>query len=202
CIPEIKRKLMLDAKASYEWDPAVIIPEAPIFCYPNMFAMTNYRIAHELYNLGVPFIPRIITESAHSLTGIDIHPGARIGEEVFIDHGTGVVIGQTCEIGDRVRLYQGVTLGVKSFELDEETGLPKKLVPRHPIIEHDVVIYAEATVLGRVTVGHHSVIGANVFLASSLPPHSKIYEPAARVGEVKKAARERARKLEEENGGE
>jgi serine O-acetyltransferase len=201
-IPEIKRKLMLDAKASFDWDPAVIIPEAPIFCYPNMFAMTNYRIAHELYELGVPFIPRIITEHAHSTTGIDIHPGAKIGEEVFIDHGTGVVIGQTCELGDRVRLYQGVTLGVKSFELDEETGLPKKLVPRHPIIEHDVVIYAEATVLGRVTVGHDSIIGANVFLASSLPPYSKIYEPAARVGEVKKAARERARKIEEETSGE
>lgn len=200
-IPEIKRKLMVDARASYEWDPAVVIPEAPIFCYPNMFAMTAYRIAHELYNLGVPFIPRIIAEYSHSETGIDLHPGAQLGEGVFIDHGTGVVIGQTCILGDRVRLYQGVTLGVKSFEMDEETGRPKKLVPRHPIIEHDTVIYAEASVLGRITIGHHSVIGANVFVTSSLPPYSFIFQPSMRVGDVKKAARARAKEIEEQQIG-
>ena len=195
-IPEIKRKLLLDARASYEWDPAVVIPETPIYCYPNMFVMTAYRIAHELYQLGVPFIPRIISEQAHSQTGIDINPGAQLGEGIFIDHGTGVVIGQTCILGDRVRLYQGVTLGVKSFELDEKTGRPTKLVPRHPIIEHDTVIYAEACILGRITIGHHSVIGANVFITSSLPPYSKIFQPSMRVGDVKKAARERAKQIE------
>ncbi len=199
-IPQIKLKLMADAQASYEWDPAVVIPEAPIFCYPNMFAMTAYRIANELYKLGVPFIPRIITEHAHSLTGIDIHPGAQIGEGVFIDHGTGVVIGATCIIGDRVRLYQGVTLGVKSFEMNEETERPTKGVPRHPIIEHDTVIYAEASILGRITIGHHSVVGANVFVTSSLPPYSFIFQPSARVGDVKKAARERAKQMEEDAG--
>lgn len=197
-LPEVKRKLMADARACYEWDPAVTIPEAPIFCYPNMMALTSYRIAHELYNLGVPFIPRIITEHAHSLSGIDIHPGAQIGEEVFIDHGTGVVIGQTCVLGDRVRLYQAVTLGVKKFEMDEETGRPKKCVPRHPIVEHDTVIYTGATILGRITVGHHSIIGARVFLTSNLPPYSIIFEPSASVASVKKAARERAKKIEQE----
>jgi serine O-acetyltransferase len=165
-----------------------------------MFAMTAYRIAHELYKLGVPFIARIITEHAHSLTGIDIHPGAELGEGVFIDHGTGVVIGQTCIIGDRVRLYQGVTLGVKSFEMNEETARPTKSVPRHPIIEHDTVVYSEASILGRITIGHHSVIGANVFITNSLPPYSFIFQPSMLVGEVKKAAKERARKMEAEQG--
>ena len=128
-----------------------------------MFALTNYRIAHELERLGVPLIPRIITEYAHDITGIDIHPGSKIGESFFIDHGTGVVIGQTCEIGDRVRLYQGVTLGVKNFELDE-SGRPVKGVPRHPIIEDDVVIYSNTSVLGRIRVGKGTVIAANVRL--------------------------------------
>ena len=180
-LPEIRRQLLLDARACYEWDPASFIPEAPIFCYPNVHAMISYRLAHTLWVLGVPFIPRIITEHAHSITGIDIHPGAQIGESCFIDHGTGVVIGQTAIVGDRVRIYQGVTLGAKSFPLDERTQRPIKGIPRHPIIEDDVVIFAEATILGRVTIGHHSVIGANVFLARSIPPYSKVFQAPVRV---------------------
>ena len=183
-LPEVRRKLLTDARACYEWDPAVFIPEAPIFCYPNMLALTNYRIAHELYTRGVPFIPRIMTEHAHTLTGIDIHPGAKIGESCFIDHGTGVVIGQTAEIGERVRLYQGVTLGALRFPLDEMTQRPKKGIPRHPVVEDDVVVYAEATILGRVTIGRGSVIGANVFLAKSVPPYSKVFEPPARSSQI------------------
>jgi serine O-acetyltransferase len=130
-------------------------------------------VAHELYNLGVPVIPRIIGENAHNVTGIDIHPGAKIGRRFFIDHGTGVVIGETTVIGDRVRIYQGVTLGAKSFPLDED-GNPIKGVDRHPIIEDDVVIYAGATILGRITVGAGSVIGGNVWLTRSVPPKSSI----------------------------
>jgi serine O-acetyltransferase len=183
-LPGVRRALLTDARACYEWDPAVFIPEAPIFCYPNMLALINYRIAHELYLRGVPFIPRIMTEYAHTLTGIDIHPGAAIGESCFIDHGTGVVIGQTAELGDRVRLYQGVTLGALRFPLDEATQRPQKGIPRHPVVEDDVVIYAEATVLGRVTIGRGSVIGANVFLAKSVPPYSKVFEPPARASQI------------------
>ena len=183
-LPEVRRKLVGDAQACFEWDPAAFIPEAPIFCYPNMRAMMDYRLAHELYIRGVPFIPRIITEHAHNQTGIDIHPGAKIGENFFIDHGTGVVIGQTAEIGDRVRLYQGVTLGAIRFPLDEQTRRPIKGIPRHPIVEDDVVIYAESTVLGRITIGRGSVIGANVFLAKSIPPESKVFSAPVRVGQL------------------
>jgi serine O-acetyltransferase len=136
-------------------------------------ALTSHRIAHEMYRLKVPLIPRIISEHAHSRTGIDIHPGARIGEKIFIDHGTGVVIGETCIIGDRVRIYQGVTLGAKSFPLDEN-GNPIKGIDRHPIIEDDVTIYSGATILGRVTIGRGSVIGGNVWLTRSVPPNSRI----------------------------
>jgi serine O-acetyltransferase len=136
-------------------------------------AITNYRLAHELFLLGVPLIPRIITEQAHSVTGIDIHPGATIGEHFFIDHGTGVVIGETCRIGDRVRVYQGVTLGAKSFPLDDE-GRPMKGIARHPIVEDEVIIYSGATVLGRVTIGRGSIIGGNVWLTHSVPPGSRI----------------------------
>jgi serine O-acetyltransferase len=184
-LPLIRRRLLQDAQACYEWDPASFIPEAPIFCYPNILAMLNYRLAHELYALGVPFIPRIMTEHAHSVTGIDIHPGAQIGESFFIDHGTGVVIGQTCIVGDRVRLYQGVTLGAKSFPIDERTNRPQKGIPRHPIVEDDVVIFAEATILGRVTIGMGSVIGANVFLARSVPPFSRVYSAPVRISEAR-----------------
>lgn len=190
-LPEIRRKLVLDCQACFEWDPAAFIPEAPIFCYPNMLAMMDYRMAHELYIRKVPFIPRIISEHAHSITGIDIHPGAKIGDSFFVDHGTGVVIGQTAEVGDRVRLYQGVTLGAIRFPLDPRTNRPIKGIPRHPIVEDDVVIYAEATILGRITVGRGSIIGANVFLAKSVPPESKVFAPPARVGHLSKEEKER-----------
>jgi serine O-acetyltransferase len=148
-------------------------PDEAIFCYPGVLAITNQRIAHRLLELGVPLIPRIITEHAHSLTGIDIHPGARIGERFFIDHGTGVVIGETCIIGSNVRIYQGVTLGAKSFPLDEH-GNPIKGVDRHPVVEDDVVIYSNATILGRVIIGKGSVIGGNVWLTHGVPPGSTI----------------------------
>jgi len=172
-IPELRRLLALDAVAAYEGDPAAPSPSEAIFCYPGVSALTSHRIAHELYKLKVPLIPRIISEYAHSRTGIDIHPGARIGEKFFIDHGTGVVIGETCVIGDRVRIYQGVTLGAKSFPLDED-GNPIKGIDRHPVIEDDVTIYSGATILGRVTIGRGSVIGGNVWLTRSIPPESRI----------------------------
>ncbi len=172
-IPDIMLLLREDVQAAYEGDPAAKSPAETIFCYPGIFAITNHRVAHELYKLGVPVIPRIIGENAHNVTGIDIHPGAKIGRRFFIDHGTGVVIGETTIIGDRVRLYQGVTLGAKSFPLDEN-GTPIKGVDRHPIIEDDVVIYAGATILGRITVGARSVIGGNVWLTRSVPPDSSI----------------------------
>ena len=172
-LPEIRRLLALDVKAAYEGDPAAKRYGETIFCYPSIRVMINYRIAHQLYKSGVPMIPRMISEMAHSETGIDIHPGAEIGESFFIDHGTGVVIGETCVIGNNVKLYQNVTLGAKSFPLDEQ-GNPIKGIPRHPIIEDNVVIYAGATILGRVTIGKESMIGGNVWLTKSVPPESKI----------------------------
>ncbi len=172
-LPEVRRILAGDVRAAYEGDPAATSPDEAIFCYPGLLAVTNYRLAHELHVMGVPVIPRMITEHAHSLTGIDIHPGARIGESFFIDHGTGVVIGETSVIGRRVRLYQGVTLGAKSFPLDER-GNPIKGIDRHPIVEDDVVIYSGATILGRVTIGRGSVIGGNVWLTHDVPPGSNI----------------------------
>jgi serine O-acetyltransferase len=172
-IPDVMLLLREDVQAAYEGDPAAKSPAETVFCYPGIFAITNHRVAHELYKLGVPVIPRIISENAHNVTGIDIHPGARIGKRFFIDHGTGVVIGETTIIGDRVRIYQGVTLGAKSCPLDEQ-GNPIKGVDRHPIIEDDVVIYAGATILGRITVGARSVIGGNVWLTQSVPPDSSI----------------------------
>jgi len=172
-IPDVMGLLAADVQAAYDGDPAAKSPGETIFCYPGIFAITNHRIAHELFKLGVPVIPRIISENAHSVSGIDIHPGARIGRSFFIDHGTGVVIGETAVIGDRVRIYQGVTLGAKSFPLDEN-GNPVKGIDRHPVIEDDVVIYAGATILGRITVGARSVIGGNVWLTQSVPPDSSI----------------------------
>jgi len=172
-LPEVRRLLATDVRAAYIGDPAASSPDETIFCYPGIMAITNHRLAHELYRLGVPLIPRIITEHAHSLTGIDIHPGATIDEGFFIDHGTGVVIGETCTIGKNVRLYQGVTLGAKSFPLDEN-GNPIKGIPRHPLVEDDVIIYSGATILGRVTIGRGSVIGGNVWLTHSVPPGSHI----------------------------
>jgi len=186
-LPKVQRQLALDVRASYDGDPAAATPDEVIFCYPGLAAITNYRLAHELHLLGVPIIPRMITEIAHSATGIDIHPGAAIGENFFIDHGTGVVIGETCIIGDRVRLYQGVTLGAKSFQLDEK-GNPVRGVPRHPIVEDDVTIYSGATILGRVTIGRGSVIGGNVWLVHSVPPGSRITQAQTREDEFDRGA--------------
>jgi serine O-acetyltransferase len=178
-LPEVRRLLATDVQAAYEGDPAATGPEEAIFCYPGILAVTAYRLAHVLHELGVPMLPRIITEYAHGETGIDIHPGAEIGGHFFIDHGTGVVIGETAVIGDRVRLYQGVTLGAKSFTLDE-AGRPRKGVPRHPIVEDDVIIYGGATILGRVTIGRGAVIGGNVWLTRSVPPGAKVTQAQVR----------------------
>ena len=178
-LPDIQRMLFEDVAAAYEGDPACVSPDEAILAYPGVHALSYARVAHELYVLDVPLLPRMITEIAHGATGIDIHPGARIGRRFFIDHGTGVVIGATCVIGDRVRIYQGVTLGAKSFQLDEE-GRPVKGVPRHPIIEDDVVIYAGATILGRITIGRESVIGGNVWLTRNVPPGSRVRQGSAR----------------------
>jgi len=172
-LPEIQRLVGCDVQAAYEGDPAARSPGEAIFSYPGLLAVTNYRIAHELFCLEVPVLPRMITEYAHSTTGIDIHPGAVIGSHFFIDHGTGVVIGETCVIGDRVQLYQGVTLGAKSFPLDAD-GNPIKGIPRHPILQDKVIVYSGATILGRVTIGEGSVIGGNVWLTRSIPAGSRI----------------------------
>jgi serine O-acetyltransferase len=185
-LPEVRRLLATNVQAAYEGDPAATCPDEIIFCYPGLLAVTSQRIAHELRKLEVPLIPRMITEHAHSVTGIDIHPGARIGEAFFIDHGTGVVIGETCVIGDRVRLYQGVTLGAKSFPLDAQ-GNPIKGIDRHPIVEDDVVIYSGATILGRIVIGKGSVIGGNVWLTQGVPPGSKVSaaQPDAKISSPK-----------------
>ena len=178
-LPQIRRWLASDLEAAYEGDPAATSPDEALFCYPGQTAMFHHRVAHALHVLGVPLIPRILSELSHAATGIDIHPGARIGSSFFIDHGTGVVIGETCVIGDRVRLYQGVTLGAKSFPLDAQ-GRPIKGVPRHPVVEDDVVIYAGATILGRVTIGRGSSIGGNVWLTRSVPEGSRIVQAQTR----------------------
>jgi serine O-acetyltransferase len=172
-LPAVRRLAVSDVEAAFEGDPALTTRDEAIFCYPGILALTSQRLAHELHELDVPLIPRIITEHAHSVTGIDIHPGAKIGEKCFIDHGTGVVVGETTVIGARVRLYQGVTLGAKSFPLDE-SGRPIKGIERHPIVEDDVTIYAGATVLGRITIGRGSSVGGNVWLTSSVPPHTRV----------------------------
>ena len=173
-LPEIKRKLLLDIEALYEGDPAASRREEVLICYPGFYAICIYRLAHELYLMDCPLIPRIMTEFAHEKTGIDIHPGATIGEYFFIDHGTGIVIGETTVIGDHVKLYQGVTLGAKSFRLDEN-GNPVKKIKRHPNIGNDVVIYANATILGGdTTVGDHSIIGGNTWLTHSVPEGSLV----------------------------
>lgn len=173
-LPELRRRLALDAQAAMDGDPAVKTLDEVIFCYPGLEAVTVYRLAHALHMLEVPLIPRMMTEWAHSKTGIDIHPGAKIGDHFFIDHGTGVVIGETCEIGNRVKLYQGVTLGALSFATDGDGNLVRGH-KRHPTIEDGVVIYANATVLGGATViGHHSVIGSSVWLTRSLQPHTTV----------------------------
>ena len=159
-LPSLRAILTTDVVAAYNGDPA---------------AKSNYRVAHQLLLLGVPLIPRILTEMAHSETGIDIHPGATIGESFTIDHGTGVVIGETCVIGKNVKLYQGVTLGAKSFPLDEN-GNPIKGIPRHPILEDDVVVYSNATILGRITIGRGAVVGGNIWVTEDVPPGCSVVQ--------------------------
>ncbi|WP_255006702.1 serine O-acetyltransferase EpsC [Cyanobium sp. ATX 6F1] len=177
-LPVIRRLLEGDLLAAHLGDPAAKNLDEVLFCYPGIRAITTHRIAHELYRLGLPLIARIISELGHSETGVDIHPGASIGGEFFIDHGTGVVIGETCIIGERVRLYQAVTLGARSFPRDESGALIKGQ-PRHPIVEDDVVIYAGATVLGRITIGAGSTIGGNVWVTKSVPPGSFVSQAKA-----------------------
>ena len=174
-LPEIRRILATDVEAAYYGDPAATCFGEIICCYPVIRAVTNYRIAHELHRLNVPLIPRIITEMAHSETGIDIHPGAQIGHHFTIDHGTGVVIGATCIIGNHVKLYQGVTLGAKSFPCDEQ-GNPIKGIPRHPILEDNVIVYSNATILGRITIGEGATIGGNIWVTESVPAGARIVQ--------------------------
>jgi serine O-acetyltransferase len=174
-LPELRRMLVNDVEALFLGDPAAMSFGEVIFCYPAIKAISNYRIAHHLFESGVLLIPRYISEMAHSETGIDIHPAASIGEFFAIDHGTGVVIGSTCIIGNHVKLYQGVTLGAKSFELDDQ-GNPVKGIPRHPIVEDNVIVYSGATILGRITIGKNSIIGGNVWITRTLPPGSKVVQ--------------------------
>lgn len=172
-LPGIRRILDTDVIAAYQGDPAAKSVDEVLLCYPGVLAIIYHRIAHHLYNIKLTLLARIISELAHSATGIDIHPGATIGESFFMDHGTGIVIGETCIIGKGVRIYQAVTLGAKRFEADEAGNLQKDY-PRHPIVEDDVVIYAGATILGRVTIGKGSTIGGNVWLTKSIPENSSI----------------------------
>ena len=177
-LPRIRQLLDTDILAAFQGDPAARSSDEVLVCYPGITAITHYRLAHVLYGLGVPLTARMIAELAHSLTGIDIHPGAEIGESFFIDHGTGVVIGETAILGRNVRLYQAVTLGAKRFPANDDGTLVKGDA-RHPIVEDDVVIYAGATVLGRVTIGHGSTIGGNVWLTRSVPPGSNVSQAHA-----------------------
>ncbi len=178
-LPNIYEKLLKDIEALYEGDPAAKSREMVLICYPGFYVISIYRFAHELYRLGVPLLARMMTEHAHGKTGVDIHAGAQIGEYFFIDHGTGIVIGETTVIGDRVKLYQGVTLGAKSFKTDDD-GNPVKDIKRHPNIGNNVVIYANATILGGDTyVGDGSIIGGNVWLTSSVPAGSTVYYNAS-----------------------
>ncbi len=184
---DIQQLVQSDITAAYEGDPAAKSTMEVVQSYPGLYAIIVHRISHFLHTHGVSLMPRIMSESAHSKTGIDIHPGATIGSAFFIDHGTGVVIGETCEIGNYVKLYQGVTLGALSFEKDEQGRLVKG-IKRHPNVEDHVVIYSGATILGgETTIGEHSVIGGNVWLTHSVPPYSKVYnqqpDPHIRAGE-------------------
>lgn len=172
-LPQVRHMLATDARAAYEGDPAASSMDEAIFCYPSITAMLHHRVAHELYRRKVPIIPRIIAEMAHSATGIDIHPGATIGEDFFIDHGTGVVIGETCIIGRGCRLYQGVTLGALSFPKNPDGSLTKGIA-RHPILEDNVTVYAGATILGRITIGKGALIGGNAWITEDVEPGMKI----------------------------
>ena len=174
-LPEIRNVLADDARAAFDGDPAARNLDEILFCYPGLTAITVFRLAHELWRLGVPLIPRMMTEYAHGKTGIDIHPGATIGPRFFIDHGTGVVIGETTEIGRNVKIYQGVTLGALSFQRDESTGELVRGNKRHPTIEADVVLYANATILGgRTVIGHHAVIGSSAWITRSVAPYTTV----------------------------
>ena len=177
-LPELKRLLYSDIHAIMRKDPAAGNEVEIILCYPSVKAMLHHRFAHLIFSMNIPYLPRIISELSHSQTGIDIHPGATIGEYFAIDHGTGVVVGETCIIGNHVTLYQGVTLGAKSFRYDDE-GTPLN-IPRHPIIEDNVTIYSNATILGRITIGHDTVIGGNVWVTESLPAYSRVVQGGMR----------------------
>ncbi len=181
-IPEIQGLLIADVGAAIDGDPALHSTEEAILCYPGVAAVICHRFAHLLFSLQVPILPRVISEHAHSFTGIDIHPGAVIGEGFFIDHGTGVVIGETAIVGKRVRLYQGVTLGAKSFEQDAD-GRIRKGGLRHPILEDEVVVYSWASILGRITVGRGSVIGGSVWVTRDVPPGTLVTQAGVRRSE-------------------
>ncbi|MES2975318.1 MAG: serine O-acetyltransferase EpsC [Pseudomonadota bacterium] len=178
-LPEIRSLLDSDVLAAYHGDPAARSVDEVLLCYPGVLAMIHHRLAHQLYQLDLPLLARIVAELSHAQTGIDIHPGARIGAGFFIDHGTGVVIGETAVIGERVRLYQAVTLGAKRFPADADGTLQKGL-PRHPVVEDDVVIYAGATILGRVTIGRGATVGGNVWLTHDVPPGGNVTQAASR----------------------
>jgi len=178
-LPRLRASLDADVRAAYYDDPAARFVEETLLCYPGVAALTAHRIAHELYRLDVPLIPRMLSELSHSATGIDIHPGAVIGSSFFIDHGTGVVIGETCTIGERVRIYQGVTLGARGFANDEH-GHPLKGAARHPAVGDDVVIYAGATILGCVTIGRGAIIGGNVWLTRDVAPNERVTQAQSR----------------------
>jgi serine O-acetyltransferase len=179
-LPEVRALVDSDVRAGLEGDPSATSIDEIVFCFPGIAAILRHRLAHRLHRLGAPMLARIIAEDAHSRTGIDIHPGARIGERFFIDHGTGVVIGATAVIGRNVRIYQAVTLGARRFETDPTTGALRKNYPRHPIVEDDVVIYAGATILGRVTIGRGSSIGGNVWITQDVPPGSSVSQARTR----------------------
>jgi len=172
-LPWLRERVFEDARAAWRGDPSCHHPIEALYAFPGVFAITRHRIAHILYELDVPLLPRLVAEDAHQRTGIDIHPGAKIGSEFFIDHGTGVVIGETATVGNHVTLYQGVTLGARSFPVDASGRLVKGIA-RHPIVEDDVTIYASATILGRITVGRGSVIGGNVWLTHDVPAYSRV----------------------------
>ena len=188
-IPKLRSLLTLDAQAAYDGDPAAKSIDEIVYSYPGFYTIAVYRVAHELLTLGVPLMPRIMTEHAHAITGVDIHPGAGIGKRFFIDHGTGVVIGETSRIGDNVKIYQGVTLGAKSFPKDEN-GRVVKGIKRHPNIEDDVTIYAGATILGPVTIGKGSIVGGNVWLLEGVPAGTVVYTEGDKV-HIKPAGKER-----------
>jgi serine O-acetyltransferase len=178
-LSNIRSVLATDVLASFNGDPAAQSVDEVIYCYPGIRAISNYRIAHKLLELGVPMIPRMITEMAHSETGIDIHPGATIGKFFAIDHGTGVVIGATAVIGENVKLYQGVTLGAKSFPLDE-IGHPIKGIPRHPILKDNVVVYSNATILGRIIIGENATVGGNIWVTEDVAPNARVVQSKAK----------------------